>query len=78
MVGIPARSTLLDASEYAREFVPYGTPCSEIFDPATQKLEILQCQLEQMQKQLATLLEERDALAAELDAPRRKGSRKSA
>ena len=78
MVGIPARSTLLDASEYAREFVPYGTPCSETFDPATQKLEILQCQLEQMQKQLATLLEERDTLAAELDAPRRKGSRKSA
>ncbi|KTE24382.1 MULTISPECIES: serine O-acetyltransferase [unclassified Sphingopyxis] len=78
MVGIPARSTLVDAAEYAREFVPYGTPCSETFDPATQKLEILQCQLEQMQKQLATLLEERDTLAAELDAPRRKGSRKSA
>lgn len=59
MVGIPARSTLLDASEYAREFVPYGTPCSEIFDPATQKVEILQCQLEQLQKQLAALLAER-------------------
>lgn len=78
MVGIPARSTLLDASEYAREFVPYGTPCSETFDPATQKLELLQCQLEQMQKQLTALLEERDTLSAELDAPRRKGSRKSA
>lgn len=78
MVGIPARSTLLDASEYAREFVPYGTPCSETFDPATQKLELLQCQLDQMQKQLAALLEERDALAAGVAAPQRKGSRKSA
>ncbi len=55
MVGIPARSTLVDATEYARDFVPYGTPCSELFDPQTQKLELLQCQLETLQKQLATL-----------------------
>ena len=72
MVGIPARSTLVDAAEYAREFVPYGT-CNETFDPATQKVELLQCQLEQMQKQLAALIAERDAEGD--DAPRRKGSR---
>lgn len=76
MVGIPARSTLLDATEYAREFVPYGTPCSETFDPATQKVELLQCQLEQMQKQLTALLAERGA--ADEEAPRRKGSRNTA
>jgi serine O-acetyltransferase len=76
MVGIPARSTLVDAAEYAREFVPYGT-CNETFDPATQKVELLQCQLEQMQKQLAALIAERDAVAEE-EVPRRKGSRKSA
>lgn len=76
MVGIPARSTLVDAAEYAREFVPYGT-CNETFDPATQKVELLQCQLEQMQKQLAALIAEREAVAEE-EAPRRKGSRKSA
>ncbi len=81
MVGIPARSTLVDAAEYAREFVPYGT-CNETFDPATQKVELLQCQLEQMQKQLAQLIAERDVAgedeAGEDEAPRRKGSRKSA
>jgi serine O-acetyltransferase len=76
MVGIPARSTLVDASEYAREFVPYGT-CNETFDPATQKVELLQCQLEQMQQQLAALIAERDAVTDD-EAPRRKGSRKSA
>jgi serine O-acetyltransferase len=76
MVGIPARSTLVDAAEYAREFVPYGT-CNETFDPATQKVELLQCQLEQMQKQLAALIAEREAVTEE-EAPRRKGSRKSA
>ena len=74
MVGIPARSTLVDATAYAREFVPYGTPCSEMFDPATQKIEILQCQLEQLQKQLAALIAARDSDASPA-APRRKGSR---
>ena len=58
--------------------MPYGTPCSETFDPATQKVELLQCQLEQMQKQLAALLEERELAAVDDEAPRRKGSRKSA
>jgi serine O-acetyltransferase len=72
MVGIPARSTLVDATDYARDFVPYGTPCSEMFDPATQRLELLQCQLAEMQKQLATLKAERDAAAtAEKPARRR-------
>jgi serine O-acetyltransferase len=75
MVGIPARSTLVDASEYAREFVPYGT-CNETFDPATQKVELLQCQLEQMQKQLAALIAERTVTEDDREeAPRRKGSR---
>lgn len=64
MVGIPARPTLIDAAEYARDFVPYGTPCSETFDPQTQKLELLQCQLVEMQKRIATLMAERDARAA--------------
>ena len=80
MVGIPARSTLVDATDYARDFVPYGTPCNEMFDPATQKVEILQCQLEQMQKQLRSLIEEREGAArgAEAEPTRRKGGRKGA
>ena len=60
MIGIPARQTLVDAHEYQRHFVPYGTPCSEVFDPATQKLEIMQCELEQLRKRIAELMEERD------------------
>lgn len=60
MVGIPARSTLVAAEQSSRDFLPYGTPCSEGFDPATQKLEILQCEVEQLRKRLAELAEERD------------------
>src|SRR3546814_2532427 len=59
MVGIPARQTLLDAQEYQRHFVPYGTPCTEAFDPATQTLAIIQCALEQMRNRIADLMEER-------------------
>ncbi len=55
MVGIPARSTLVDVTDYQRDFVPYGTPCSERFDPATQQLEILKCEVEALQKRLSAL-----------------------
>lgn len=77
MVGIPARSTLVEVKPETQSFVPYGTPCSERFDPSTQKLEILQCEMETMQKRLAVLLEERDAAAAAKSAARKKGARKS-
>jgi serine O-acetyltransferase len=60
MVGIPARSTLVEAGQYHQGFVPYGTPCSEMYDPATQKLEIMRCELEVMRKRLDALLAERE------------------
>jgi serine O-acetyltransferase len=59
MVGIPARSTLVEASEHQRPFVPYGTPCGERFDPATQQLEILKCEVEQLRARLSELLDEK-------------------
>jgi len=62
MVGIPARSTLVDASAYAKAFVPYGTPCSQLYDPETQKIEILRCEMETLRARL-------DALTA-VDAPK--------
>jgi serine O-acetyltransferase len=55
MIGIPARSTLVEVKPSTSDFVPYGTPCSERFDPATQQLEILKCEVEQLQKRLAEL-----------------------
>ena len=58
MIGIPARQTLIDAREYQKRFTPYGTPCCEALDPATQKLELLQCEVEQLRQRLAELVEE--------------------
>jgi serine O-acetyltransferase len=78
MVGIPARSTLVDAEQSSANFLPYGTPCREAFDPATQKLEILQCELEQLRARIAQLVEEqelpRDGAKGRAAKPRRVGS----
>ncbi|MBU3076486.1 serine O-acetyltransferase EpsC [Sphingomonas quercus] len=60
MTGIPARPTLVDATDYQKSFVPYGTPCSERFDPATQQLEMLKCEVEQLRNKLAQLIKERE------------------
>ncbi len=64
MIGIPARSTLVSAEQSSSgDFLPYGTICSEQLDPATQKLEILQCEVEQLRRRVAELIEERDGQA---------------
>ena len=78
MVGIPAKQTLVEVTRETQHFVPYGTPCSERFDPATQRLELLQCEMETMQKRLSQLLEERDALAAKQNAAKKRGGAKRA
>jgi len=75
MVGIPARSTLVSAEQSSGRFLPYGTPCSEIFDPATQKLEILQCELEQLRARLAELIEERETAAGPGEAKKARKER---
>ncbi|MBS0482782.1 MAG: serine acetyltransferase [Proteobacteria bacterium] len=78
MVGIPAKQTLVEVTPETQNFVPYGTPCSERFDPATQKLEILQCEVETLQKRLAQLMNERGPAAAKQSAGRKRGEKKSA
>lgn len=60
MVGQKARSTLVKAETYEQEFMPYGTPCRDLFDPATQSLEILQCEIETLRKRIVQLMAERD------------------
>ena len=55
MVGIPAKPTLVDADAYAKPFMPYGTPCSQKYDPETQKLEILRCEVEALRARLDSI-----------------------
>ena len=59
MVGIPARPTMVaGGAAPLQRFVPYGTPCSEAFDPQTQKVELLRCEVEQLRRRLDALLAE--------------------
>lgn len=60
MVGIPARATMVSGGREKPAFLAYGTPCSDMFDPATQKVELLRCELETMRKRLDVLLAENE------------------
>ncbi|MDB5696680.1 MAG: serine acetyltransferase [Sphingomonas bacterium] len=60
MVGIPARPTTVTGGKGAAPFLAYGTPCSEVFDPQTQKVELLRCELETLRKRLDALLAEEE------------------
>ncbi|APG62203.1 serine acetyltransferase [Sphingorhabdus lutea] len=61
MVGIKARPiqkekpSKADIENCCDEFMPYGTPCEEIFDPTTQQFELLQCQIDMMKKEIGRL-----------------------
>ena len=51
MVGVKARSTLVVAETWQREFIPYGTPCREPCEPAEQGVQ----RLVELEAELATL-----------------------
>lgn len=65
MVGIPARATMVEGGRSDRAFVPYGTPCSEVFDPETQKVELLRCEIETLRKRLDELLAASDGMTGD-------------
>lgn len=65
MIGIPARSTLVDAQQYAKDFVPYGTPCEEMPESGAAKLETLRAEVELLRRRLAELADERDGVKAD-------------
>ncbi|MBY0305430.1 MAG: serine acetyltransferase [Sphingomonas sp.] len=62
MVGIPARATMVEGGRSDKSFVPYGTPCSEMFDPETQKVELLRCEIDTLRKRLDALLADNEDL----------------
>ena len=72
MVGTKARSTLVKAETWAREFMPYGTPCKEPCEPTgNARIDSLERELADLRAELATLRAERGADSA--PAERRRG-----
>lgn len=54
MVGIPARATLVGAETFQREFVPYGTPCTDV------RVDNVRAEVDALRAQVDALLAERD------------------
>ena len=42
MIGLKARSTLVPAEEWVKEFIPYGTPCDDPCEPSRDCIEKLE------------------------------------
>lgn len=59
MVGAKARSTLVKAETWARDFIPYGTPCKEPCEPGGQRIEELEARIALLQAQIDELRSER-------------------
>jgi len=71
MIGLKARSTLVPADQWLREFIPYGTPCDdppcddEGARPRRDCVEKLEAEVAAMREEMALL----KAMLAERDAP---------
>lgn len=66
MVGVKARSTLVAAETYSQDFMPYGTPCTEMNNPPEKTLACLQEEMKKLQNQLSVFEEQTKALKAEV------------
>ncbi|AKH42160.1 serine O-acetyltransferase [Altererythrobacter atlanticus] len=55
MIGLKARSTLVPAETWLREFIPYGTPCDEPCEPSTDRVDALERELAQLREEIAGL-----------------------
>lgn len=61
MVGIPARPVPVVAEAYARDFVPYGTPCREMSEASMTRFDALERELAGLRAEVARLQDgERD------------------
>lgn len=55
MVGLKARSTLVPAEEWIREFIPYGTPSDDPCEPRSDCIEKLETELKALRAEVAEL-----------------------
>lgn len=60
MIGPKARSTLVKAETWAKDFMPYGTPCKEPCEPGDQRVNELEAEVAALREKLDLLLAERE------------------
>ncbi len=75
MIGLKARSTLVPAEEWLKDFIPYGTPCDEpceeLMETGSARIASLEKQLAAMQAEVASL---KSAGTADDGPPQRSGT----
>lgn len=74
MVGVKARSTLVAAETWQKEFMPYGTPCRETGEPAMPRIEELEEQLRQLRVEVERLASSQPAGGGETVTPVQSGN----
>lgn len=76
MVGVKARSTLVDVETWQREFIPYGTPCKEPCEPVgSTRVDELEAEVAALKAQVAALLAATEGAApTDTPAPRKRGT----
>lgn len=78
MVGVKARSTLVAAETWQKDFIPYGTPCkepcTELGETGVKRFEELEAEVAALRAQVAELLGERSP-ADQGAKPARKSTR---
>lgn len=55
MIGLKARSTLIPAETWLREFIPYGTPCDEAGEPAGERVGSLEREIAELRAEIEAL-----------------------
>jgi len=71
MIGLKARSTLVDAKTWAKEFMPYGTPCEDPCEPSVERVDELEAKVAELKQQLEALLAERQSVGSTGPAARK-------
>jgi len=64
MIGLKARSTLVPAEDWVKEFLPYGTPCDDPCAPSRDCVEKLETELKALRSELDALRAEREPVSA--------------
>ncbi len=72
MVGVKARSTLMPAETWQKDFMPYGTPCKEPCEPGGERFEALEAEVAALRAQLKSLTSDRTAAKISSPAPRKR------
>lgn len=76
MIGLKARSTLVPAEEWMKEFIPYGTPCDDPCEPSRDCVEKLEGEIAALRAEIAAMRDEQLEAAEKAEPAKRSGTKR--